>query len=114
MNDPSIAEIDKIWLQSLAMQSKNNRKKLVDCPFSFIKVEDGVSKVDKAQCGYGKGSWCKICNRHTFYQKQFGKSKKIVESAKARRLNRLGKEKLTITKTGTKEQIKEAKLEDRR
>ena len=114
MNDPSIAEIDKIWLQSLAMESKRLRKNIVKCPFSFLKVENGVTKTDSADCGYGKGAWCKICNRHTFYQKQFGKSKGVVESAKSRRLKNLVKDGLTITKTGTKAQIKDMKEEDRR
>ncbi len=97
----TIEDANNAFLLTLAEQHKRgSRIKLVDCPYPIYEwhPDDGKTREVKYECQYGPGAWCKICKRHTAYQKQRGESKQRYETNKRDRLRNRAKVGLTVTR----------------
>ena len=75
MTGIQLQEVNKIWLKARAEQARiKNRGVKTTCPFPYYNYEPDTAKrnLEKIQveCGYGKGTWCKICVHHARHQTQ--------------------------------------------
>lgn len=124
-----IYQDDSTFKRWLAVKARHKlRGKLVKCSYPYQEEKDGQFKTVQPDCPYGKGIWCSICQHHSRYKFQTGQSKGMYKTNKLKSLASYNKNlvapnrkrkmgqtnPLMITKYGTKSEIKEMKMEDRR